>query len=170
MLSFNKLTKTILPLLLIASSLSAAEITLAPLHQITEKKVEMPELDLNALKDGSLSVKAEEIAPFFGEKEVNRGYSVFGYYPSGVTLLPYAQDLVYSNGELCHVANYTYVTVVTMLSGPTYGYQVIMTTSGSVLSTQDLFYIDSNIDGVYLRHEYYDVTIVTGTDQVVYFK
>ncbi|MCE5319335.1 MAG: hypothetical protein LLG04_18465 [Parachlamydia sp.] len=170
MLNFNKLTTTVLPLLLVASSLCAGEVNQAPLHQPSEKTVEMPELDFEALKDGTLSVKAEEVAPFFGEKAVSSGYSVFGYYPSGVTLLPYAQDLVFTSGELCHIANYTYVTVVTMLSGPTYGYQVIMTTSGLVLSTQDLFYIDSNINGVYLRHEYYDVTIVTGTDQVVYFK
>lgn len=167
LLNFNKL---VLPLLLVASSLCADEVNPAPLHQPSEKTVEIPDLDLEALKDGTLSVHAEEVAPFFGEKAVNSSYSVFGYYPSGVTLLPYAQDLVFSSGELCHVANYTYVTVVTMLSGPTYGYQVIMTTSGVVLSTHDIFYIDSNINGVYLRHEYYDVTIVTGTDQVVYFK
>lgn len=161
------LFKAILPILLVSASLYSAEVK--PLYKPQNKKVEVPSLDLDALKSGELAAHPNSVADLFGQS-VSSGYSVFGYYPSGVTLLPYAQDITYSSDVLCHVANYTYVTVVTMLSGSTYGYQVIMTPSGYILSTNDIYFVDSNAYGLYLRHEYYDVSIVTGTDQVVYFK
>lgn len=160
--------------LLLSASLYSTEPEISPLPETTEiaaKEMEIPGLDLKAIKSGELAVQPESIANLFGKDEVSSSYfSPFGFYPSSYALAPYAQELVYLDGDLCHMGYYADLTVVTTLSGYSYGYQVILSPYGQVLSTQDFYYIDSTIYGSYLRHEYLDVTIVTGSEQVVYFK
>ncbi len=157
--------KLLIATLFISSSMCAAE----PLHKAVKKEVNIPGFDLELIKKGELSVTPSSVATLFGQPAVS-GYSLFGYSSPALTLIPYSQELAYSQGDLCHFAYYSDVTVVTVLSGPEYGYQVILSPYGHVLSTQSFYYLDSNAYGLYLRHEYLDVTIVTGTDQVVYFK
>lgn len=162
-----KILKFVAIALLISTSIYSTEIAPLPETNPDVKELSIPGIDHEALKKGEIEVKPESVKELFGQQS---GYSLFGYTPGLSSMIPYAQELVYSDGELCHVGYYGDVTVVTTLSGYTYGYQVMLSPYGQVLSTQSFYYQDSNIYGDYLRHEYLDVTIVTGSEQVVYFK
>jgi hypothetical protein len=167
--------KLLIATCLVSTALCSAEPNQAPLHtalkmtNAAKKEAKAPKIDLKAIKKSEIpEVTPSFLANFFVPK--SNYNSLFSYGSSTYTILPYAQEISYSYGDLYHIAYYSDVTVITTISGFDYGYQVILSPYGTTLSTQSIYYVDSTGLGTYLRHEYLDVTIVTGTDQVVYIK
>lgn len=82
---------------------------------------------------------------------------------------PQAEQLLYINGELCHVANYARSVIYTVLEGPYYGTQTTMTYDGVILYVSYDYDFEETFDGVILYHYYDDSVVITGANQVIKF-
>lgn len=102
-------------------------------------------------------------------KEMTSPCKEMGRYfqQKSLVIVPITQGILYVNGVLCHVGNYARTVLITVLEGPQFGLQTTMNYRGRVLACNFVCYLDNTPDGVLLRHEYYDSTVITGTTQVI---
>ncbi len=84
-------------------------------------------------------------------------------------LYPYAEQVAYVNGQLCHIGNYTHTVIYTNLDGPYYGLQTTMTYNGVVLMVNQSYDLEYAYGGAILHHFYTDCEIITGSTQVIRF-
>lgn len=84
-------------------------------------------------------------------------------------LYPFAEGLVYLNGVLCHVGNYSQSIIYTVLEGPQYGLQTVTTYDGFVLYVNYEYVLEYTPAGVILHHDYADSETITGSTQVISF-
>lgn len=85
----------------------------------------------------------------------------------GSFISPQAEQLLYINGQLCHVANYSRSVIYTVLEGPYYGTQTTMTYDGVVLYVNYDYEFEETFDGVIFYHYYDDSVVITGANQVI---
>lgn len=90
-------------------------------------------------------------------------------HTKALMVLPYHQGLALIRGEMCHIADYARCSIITVLQGPHYGIQTITTPNGFILRVKTNFFVDSTPQGIYLRHEYRNSTVITGSAQMVVY-
>ncbi len=84
-------------------------------------------------------------------------------------LYPYSEGLAYVNGILCHVGDYPRSIIYTVLEGPQYGLQTVMSYSGYVMYVNYDFDLEYTPFGIIFHHYYSDSEIITGSTQVISF-
>lgn len=102
-------------------------------------------------------------------KELSVPCKELGLFKNHKTLVitPITQGKVFINGVYCHVGNYARTVIITVLEGAQFGLQTTMTYQGRVLSCNYVCFLDNTYAGIFLRHEYPDVTVITGSEQVI---
>ncbi len=86
-----------------------------------------------------------------------------------VVMIPQGEGIAYVNGQLCHIANYPFSVIYTVLEGPYYGLQTTMTYDGIVLYVNDEYTLKQKATGAILYHYYDDSVVITGSTQVIRF-
>lgn len=132
----------------------------APIQEIAEKSLEVHSLPKESVV-GSLA------------EHVNKEGSILDNFSDRIwprpMLYPQAEGLAYLNGYLSHVGNYPRSIVYTVLEGPQYGLQIVMTYDGIILYVNYDFDLERAPGGVIFHHYYEDSTIITGSTQVISF-
>ncbi|MBA3721644.1 MAG: hypothetical protein H0W88_04510 [Parachlamydiaceae bacterium] len=86
-------------------------------------------------------------------------------------LQPYSQGVRYVKGALCHVGNYNHSSIITVLEGYNAGLQTTVDYYGYVLVVNYPYVIECTPGGgVTYKHSYPDSTVVTGSNQLIYFR
>lgn len=147
-------------LIIAAASLQATD--LAPAQEILAQKAKLDQIKFEEVTNTSQPESTPLLAKLGGATQ-KKGY---GSYMA----VPVSQGKQVINGSLCHVAYYSDAIITTVFSGPYYGLQVVSDYNGFVITSNPIYYVDSTLSGIYLRHEYYDCTIITGSTQVLFAK
>lgn len=82
---------------------------------------------------------------------------------------PFMQGLAYVNGVLCYVAHYPQSVIYTVLEGPQYGLQTVLSPQGFLLYLNYDYVLEYTPMGLVLHHYYSDSEVVTGSDQIIVF-
>lgn len=144
---------------LVTGSLAANEAT-----ELLASKAKIAELDFDQIQNETRNEETPLLASL-GKESTEKANGCFGYI--GV---PVMQGEQFINGAWCHVAYYSDAVITTVHSGSHYGLQVVSSYSGYIITYNPFFQIDYTYSGKYLRHEYFDCTIVTGSTQAIFAK
>lgn len=123
---------------------------------------QMEKLDFSQLQKEARSTKI--LDKLLGDEDL---LCIWCQHPDG-KILPYSQGYCHVNDEYCHVANYMYTSVITVLEGPNYGLQTTIDYFGVVVAINVDFSVTRvRGGGVIFKHYYPDCKIITGYDQVI---
>ncbi len=136
---------------------------LAPMQEILAEKAKLDQIKFEEVQKCPTSEKEALLAKLGKIESHKKGFG-------GYTAIPLSQGKQYVDGTLCHVAFYTDAVITTVFSGPYYGLQIVSNYNGVIIAQNPFYYIDSTLSGIYLRHEYMDCTIITGSTQVLFSK
>ncbi|WP_068467317.1 hypothetical protein [Candidatus Protochlamydia phocaeensis] len=89
-------------------------------------------------------------------------------YPSYLIVTPIYEELSFIDGAPCHVGHYSHFSLITVLEGINWGCQLRVAYDGAVLSIKPFNSVDFTPGGMIFRHEYFNSTVVTGANQVIY--
>lgn len=148
--------------LLIISALSADDSDGA-LNALSEKA------KIHELKfDSALSINPNRDEPLLNKlgEDLSEKMLAYGNYIG----IPIHQSDEIVDGVFCHVAYYSDAVITTVLAGPRYGLQVVTDYYGQILTVNPYYTLERNFAGHFLRHEYFDCTIITGKTQAIFAK
>lgn len=159
-----KKLNSILILMMSAYSFSAYAIDeLAPLSDIIKKEMKIEEIPNNGLlPEGCFDAEPSNDKNLFDANLSTDKMKMKG----SLMVVPYSQQFAYINGILCHVGYYNDCAITTVLEGFHYGKQVVSRIDGALL-VNPYYNIDYTPNGMFLRHEYHDSTVITGQDQLI---
>lgn len=148
--------------LLIVSALSADDTDCA--QNILSEKAKLHELNFET----ALAVSPKEDEPLLNKlgEDLSKKMHAYGNY-IGVPVLQ-RDEIV--DGVYCHVAYYSDAVVTTVMAGPRYGLQVVSNYYGQVMMVNPYYTVERNFAGLFIRHEYFDCTIITGKNQAIFAK
>ena len=148
--------------LLIVSALSADDTDFA--QNILSEKAKLQELNF----DSALAVGSKKDEPLLNKlgEDLSKKMNAYGNY-IGVPVLQ-TEEII--DGVYCHVAYYSDAVITTVLAGHRYGLQVVSNYYGQVMMVNPYYTVERNFAGHFLRHEYFDCTIITGKNQAIFAK
>lgn len=148
--------------LLIVSALAADDSDCA--HNILSEKAKIHELNF----DSALSVSSKKDEPLLNKlgEDLSKKMLAYGNYIG----VPVHQGDEIIDGVYCHVAYYSDAVITTVLAGPRYGLQVVSNYYGQIIMVNPYYTLERNFAGHFLRHEYFDCTIITGKNQAIFAK
>lgn len=145
------------------SNLMFATEETSPVTPIKELKVD--EINFEQLPKESTVGNLEELVT----EESSPLDSLLEWVGSHGYLYPFAEGMGYVNGVLCHIGNYPRSTIYTVMEGPQYGLQTVVTPDGYVMYVNYDYALEYTPQGVILHHNYSDSEVITGSTQVISF-